>query len=252
MPRLYRMEPRIFGVATAIVTHNTDPEARGRIRVRYPWLREENESGWARLAVPYAGDRRGFYLLPEVGDEVLVAFEEGDPGRPVIVGSLWSGRDALPCRQADKNPLKWFESRSGLKVICDDSEGAERILIRDAEDRRSIEIDMAGGKIRIAAAEGDVEIAAPRGRVDIRCETFGLACSKKAEATIETDLSIRAKGSLSAEGKQALQAETQGRMIQSGRTFEARGAASAILRGNRVEVRGDALLRQKAPLVQIN
>lgn len=252
MPRLARSEPRIFGVAAAIVTQNRDPEEKGRIRIRYPWLREENESGWARIALPYAGDGRGLYLLPEVGDEVVVAFEEGDPDRPVVVGSLWSGRDTPPCRPTEGNGLKWFESRRGLKVIFDDTEGSERILIRDGEDKRSVEIDMAGGKIRISAEEGDVEIAAPAGKLSLRCQEFSLSCSGKAGVTTDSDLTVESKGGIAVTGKKAIRAESQGRFTQSGRILDLCGAASLGIRGNQVEIRGDMAIRQKAPMVQIN
>ena len=252
MSRMYRMEPRIFGVASAVVIQNSDPDRRGRVRVRYPWLGEESESGWARVAVPYAGKERGCYIIPEVGDEVVIAFEEGDPDRPVVIGSVWSGSKELPCEPPDTNSLKWVESRSGFKVICEDAKGAERLILRDGSDRRWIEIDAARGKIRIVADEGDIEISAPKGRVSIECKEFELTCSRNARANVEGDLSISSRGSATVEAKRSLSCKSQGQILQSGRSLEARGATALILRGNRVEIQADTLLRQKAPLVKIN
>jgi hypothetical protein len=79
-------------VATAVVVDIVDPEAAGRIKVRFPWLRDDAEM-WARVALPLGGNRTGLWALPEVGDEVLVAFEHGDLRRPVVLGSLWNGQD---------------------------------------------------------------------------------------------------------------------------------------------------------------
>ncbi|MCZ6602452.1 MAG: phage baseplate assembly protein V [Planctomycetota bacterium] len=252
MQRLSRSAPRVFGVTTAIVTHNSDPDAKGRVRLRYPWLGEENESGWARVVVPYAGDGRGCYVVPEIGDAVIVAFEGGDPDRPVVVGSVWSGRDVLPCEPDDRNSIKCFRSKSGMQVIWDDREGAEKILIQDREALRSIEIDMGGGKIRIAAEDGDVEIAAPDGRVAISCRDLSIIC--KGEAVVESDsgISLATKGNLSIRSRRNVDVKSQGSLILSGRNLEARGAASMSLRGGRVDLKADSVLKEQAPLVQIN
>ncbi len=91
-----KQKERIYGVAIGIVTNNRDPEKLGRVKVRFPWLSDVNESAWARLCSPLAGKGRGFYYLPEIDDEVLVAFEFGDINRPVILGSLWRGENIPP------------------------------------------------------------------------------------------------------------------------------------------------------------
>jgi uncharacterized protein involved in type VI secretion and phage assembly len=84
---------RIFGVVVGLVTNNQDPDGLGRVKVKFPWLSDMAESFWARVASPMAGKQRGIYVLPEVDDEVLVAFEHGDVRRPYVLGSLWNGSD---------------------------------------------------------------------------------------------------------------------------------------------------------------
>ena len=86
---------REFGasVVVGIVTQNDDPQKMGRVRVKYPELGDEIESWWARMAAPGAGKERGQLMLPQVGDEVLVAFEHGDVQHPYVLGSLWNGHD---------------------------------------------------------------------------------------------------------------------------------------------------------------
>ena len=82
---------RMHGVGIAIVTNVDDPEKRARIKVKMPWFSENDESDWARLCAPVSGPDRGMLFVPEVGDEVLVAFEHGDMRMPIIVGGLWNG-----------------------------------------------------------------------------------------------------------------------------------------------------------------
>ncbi len=78
------------GLARALVVDVRDPEAAGRIKVKFPWLPGEVET-WARVTLPLGGNRTGLWALPEVGDQVVVGFEHGDVRRPIIVGSLWDG-----------------------------------------------------------------------------------------------------------------------------------------------------------------
>src|SRR5205807_6859560 len=83
------------GVLVAIVTNNKDADIGGRVKVKYPWLGDE-ESHWARLITPMAGSGRGMYFLPEVGDEVIVALEHGDINHAYVVGGVWNGQDKPP------------------------------------------------------------------------------------------------------------------------------------------------------------
>ena len=88
-----------YGVYTALVTDIVDPDGQGRVRVKLPWSPDSEGSAyeaWARLATMMAGNDRGSWFIPDVEDEVLVAFEAGDPRRPYVVGALWNGQDAPP------------------------------------------------------------------------------------------------------------------------------------------------------------
>ena len=79
---------KIFGVVVGIVTNNEDPEKLGRVKVRFPWLSDDNESHWARIATLRARLNVGTWFLPDVDDEVLVAFEHGDVRFPHVLGDL--------------------------------------------------------------------------------------------------------------------------------------------------------------------
>src|SRR4051794_30031887 len=84
-----------YGVYPAVVTDLADPDSQGRVKVRLPWSPDPGGSSyevWARLAVPLAGNNRGTWFVPDKNDEVLVAFEGGQPRRPYVVGCLWNGQ----------------------------------------------------------------------------------------------------------------------------------------------------------------
>ena len=81
---------RVTGVVVGVVTNNQDPDGLGRVKVKFPWLSDADESSWARIAAPMAGKERGLYFLPEVDDEVLVIFEHGDLRFPFVPGALWN------------------------------------------------------------------------------------------------------------------------------------------------------------------
>src|SRR5690242_18368855 len=84
------------GVIPGLVQNLDDPQGMGRIQVHFPRMPGENRSFWASVAAPMAGKDRGFFFQPETNDEVLVAFEEGDPQHPYVVGFLWNGADLPP------------------------------------------------------------------------------------------------------------------------------------------------------------
>ena len=105
---------RISGVVVGVVTNTQDPAGLGRVKVKFPWLSDSEESFWARVATPMAGKGRGFYFLPEVEDEVLMAFEHGDARFPYVLGALWNGQDKPPESNEDgKNNIRSIKSRSG-------------------------------------------------------------------------------------------------------------------------------------------
>lgn len=124
---------RIHGVAIGLVTSTRDPEGLGRVKVKLPWLSDETETDWVRLASPYAGAERGVQFLPEVDDEVVLAFEHGDVNFPVVIGAVWNTEQKPPdANPAGKNNVKVIRSRSGHEISFNDDEetGAEKIEVR--------------------------------------------------------------------------------------------------------------------------
>jgi uncharacterized protein involved in type VI secretion and phage assembly len=194
-------ESRFFGVAFAIVTNNKDPDGLGRVKVKLPWMAEEVESDWARVVTPMAGAQRGLYFLPEVDDEVLVAFEHGSPASPYVLGALWNGKDKPPETNEDgKNDVRTIKSRSGHLIRFTDSDGEERIQIVDKSGKNSILISSKDNTITVSA-EADVTIRSEQGK--LKLSGNGVEITSQAEIKVEAsqDMDLKAEGQLNVKGK---------------------------------------------------
>jgi uncharacterized protein involved in type VI secretion and phage assembly len=184
---------RIYGVVVGIVTSNSqDPEDLGRIKVRFPWLSDQDESAWARVATPMAGKERGCYFLPEVNDEVLVAFEHGDPRFPCVLGALWNGQDTPPAKNDDgHNNVRLIKSRSGHVVRLVDEAGKEKIEIVDKTGKNSIVFDAQANTVTITA-DKDIVLSAAQGTIKLDAQKIELKSA--ADAKVEAGADLKLKG----------------------------------------------------------
>ncbi len=120
------------GVVVGKVANNVDPRGRGQVKVTFPWFSDKTESAWARCVTLMAGKGRGAYFLPDVGDEVLVAFQHGDFSKPVVLGGLWNGVDRPPVTYVDPfNSIRMIKTKAGHTITLDDTIGQEKITIND-------------------------------------------------------------------------------------------------------------------------
>lgn len=161
---------RLYGVYPALVTDVQDPDRQGRVQVRLPFV-DENDGGgalaWARLATLMAGKGRGTWFIPEVDDEVLVAFTAGDPRRPVVIGALWNGVDDPPETMDAGNDLRSITSRSGHRLTFDDSAGAEKVELRTQGGLTLTLDDAGGGTVTLSHANGAQIVIDSAGNVEI-------------------------------------------------------------------------------------
>jgi uncharacterized protein involved in type VI secretion and phage assembly len=158
---------RFYGVAIGIVTDNRDPAGLGRVKASLPWLADDAETDWASVVTPMAGAGKGMYFLPETGDEVLVAFEHGDPAAPYVLGSLWNGKDLPPESNSNgNNDVRVIRSRNGNMIRLSDAKGDEKIEITDASAKNTIVISTKDNSITITAAS-DVTIKSGNGKLTL-------------------------------------------------------------------------------------
>src|SRR5689334_17708104 len=178
------------GILVGIVTDLDDPDNLGRVRVRFPYLGDKLIY-WAKGSPPTPGKNRGFFFRPEKEDELLIAFEMGDPRRPYVLGALWSKVDPPPADDGKKTENNWrfIQSRSGNIFKFDDTDGSERIEIIGKKTK--ITLDSSGDKIEIVCDTGNIEIKAPAGKLqlDARDVEVKASASMKLEATGEMTIS---------------------------------------------------------------
>jgi uncharacterized protein involved in type VI secretion and phage assembly len=168
----------LYGVYPAIVTDNKDPEQMARVKVRLPWAPDPSGAqaeGWARIATLMAGNNRGSWFMPEVNDEVLVAFEAGDPRHPYVVGALWNGRDTPPATMDSKgeNNTKVLRSRNGITVVMNDTAGSEQLILETP----------GGQRITLKDGPGALEIRDSNGNAVV-LQTSGITVTAAASLTV--------------------------------------------------------------------
>lgn len=170
-------DPRFYGVYPAQVVDNADPDEQGRVKIRHTWMQageEQTYEAWARLATLMAGDNRGSWFIPDVDDEVLVAFEAGDPRRPYVVGALWNGQDALPETLDANNSRKTLRSRSGLRITLDDTPGQETLTL----------VTPGGQTVVLKDGPGEIEITDSNGS-RVTMEPLGVTVTAAVKVTIQ-------------------------------------------------------------------
>jgi uncharacterized protein involved in type VI secretion and phage assembly len=187
-------ENRHFGgVTLGQVVNNVDETGRGRVQVRIAW--HGDVQLWARVAVLVAGDSRGTFFIPQVGDEVLVAFESGDLNSPYVIGSLWNGLDSPPTTDPqDAVNKQMIRTRTGHQIAIDDSVG-------------EITITSAGGQ-----------------KIVVDAEKVEMTAGSNARITLDTTGQITLKSS------QGITLDAPTVSIQ-GTTLDLKGKSSASLNG---------------------
>lgn len=163
-------QERFYGVAVGIVADIIDPLGQGRVKVRLPWFNESESTGWARIASLSAGNNYGHYFVPQVDEEVLVAFEHGDIEQPYIIGRLWNLQEMPPefTPLLGKSHIRTFV---GHDIVLDDL-------------TQSIEITTSTSQ-RLTMDPLKIELSNLAGTVTITLDNSTQTISLQAAASIE-------------------------------------------------------------------
>jgi uncharacterized protein involved in type VI secretion and phage assembly len=199
---------RIYGVVVGVVTNNDQgEEGLGRVKVKFPWLEEEVESTSARLVSPMAGGDRGLVFIPDVGDEVLVAFDHGDVRAPYIIGALWNGVDKLPAekRGDDENHRRLIKSRSRHMIMLDDTPGSEKIEITASAGHLKITIDSSHNTMTLQVdgdqAAGTIELLALGGKIRLDAKSVEIHSSDATTIKADSSMNVQATSTMVIKGQ---------------------------------------------------
>jgi phage protein D len=233
------------GVVIGQVSDNRDPEKLGRVRLTFPWLNDDFVSDWARTVQPGAGKNRGAVIVPEVGDEVLVAFEQGSFQRPYVLGGLHNGVDTLPkgdveLVDASSGAIdrRAFVSRTGHALeMLEAASGAQGIKIRTGDGKLFLDLDQKQTKITVHS-DGTVTVEAKKG-VTVDAGTGSLRL-------VGQDVAIEAKTGVKVDGGAGeVKVNSSTAVSVQGATVSLNGSAST-------EVKGGATCSIQAAIVRIN
>jgi type VI secretion system secreted protein VgrG len=168
-----------------------DEESLGRVRVQFPWqtIGEDNseQTPWVRVSSPYTGGDKGFYVIPEVGDQVLVDFENSDPAKPYVVGGFYHGKAKPSFFDPENNQKAVIQTRAGNKILIDDKGGSEKITIANPS-KNTITIDASGPSISISSSGGKIFLSSDE--ITLDAKNIKLNGSEKIEITAGQDLKM--------------------------------------------------------------
>ena len=232
------------GVVIAVVTDVNDPEKRGRVKIKFPWLSDDYVSDWARVVCQGAGKERGWIAMPEVDDEVLIGFELQDFDRPVVLGGLYNGVDTMPTGPNDLIDSgsgainrRSLVSRLGHRIDLLDQDGSqEGVRVATKDDKLSIFIDKTNTTITVKA-DGTVLIEGSKGiTLDAKDSDLTMkAKSVKVNATngVQMDggtgaVQMKSNGSVSVEGMSV--------SVKAQTTAELKGGAMTTITGALVKI----------------
>jgi len=211
------------GVVTGIVTNADDPNSWGRVKVKFSWMSDEDESQWARVIGIGAGKDCGLCTIPAVNDEVLVAFYHGDFNQPLILGSLWNGQDTVPAQvsaapEGEKPLVRTWTSRTGHRIATYDNADNKVEIVTNAG--RSVTLDDANGFIEIQGKGGQLKLT-----LDDNSSTIKIESSTKIEL----------------ESGQLISLNAPDLKIESGGNISMKGSGQVEIEGGMVAVKGNVI-----------
>ncbi len=211
-PEKKTSRPSLTNLQSGVVTSLDDPDGLGRIKVKIPAL--GTETLFVRYASPHAGDGHGWMSRPEIDDEVLVGYENGNPDLPIALASLYSGTDNLPAATDDKNEIKVFLTRGGNEIKLTDKDGEEEISISTKDGKNQIVLNMKTPSVSIKS-EGDISIEST-GDLSIKGKNVKIESDAKTEIKSGADTNIEAGANLKAKATANLNAEASAQCVIKG------------------------------------
>lgn len=174
---LHRSPAWLHASYLAIVVSLDDPEQMNRVQVRlvaFDDCTNQDAPLWARVVCPFAGNNRGAFLMPDVDDEVLVVFHNGDPSYPLVLGGLWNGSSTSPADlSGGRNRYKVIRSKNGVKLTLDDQQGQESFVVETP----------GGQKITLKDGPGSIVIEDANGN-SVKLEPSGITITAAAKVTV--------------------------------------------------------------------
>jgi len=183
------------GVYTGFVTDNKDPDNLGRVKVKVPVIDDQKEIGWSRVSTWMGGKDRGSLFIPEVGDEVIIAFLLGDIRSPMVIGSLWNNIEKPPEGKNDANDIRKIKTRAGHEIIFDDKSKEGGITVKTSSGQKLV-FDEKKNVVELSGKDAQQKILmnGNTGNITISNENTKITMDKNGPIKIEANSDITIKG----------------------------------------------------------
>ncbi len=256
-PRNHAIRLPIAQPELAKVIDNKDPLNLGRIKVKFYWSNaNEAKSNWLRMTTPYTGGSKGMLWVPEIGDQVVIGYEQNSSDFPVVLGSVYPKDNGGAKYTNTDNLQKVIRTKGGNKIAFKDKGGDQEIYITNANKKgTSLHISFKGNGVIMLKTAGDIVLEAGN---DIKMKAgnnFSIEATK-GDVTIDAKMgNIKAKAMQNIEGKATKNIELKATMnaeLSANIKVDVKGSVSAKLSGAKTDVEGQAMVSVQAPLVKIN
>ena len=252
----------------AEVVANNDPKKQGRVQVRFFWQKMlAEQTPWIRVQTPDAGvltdksGNRGFQFIPEVGDQVMVSYEGGNPHRPYVSGSMYHGKNAKEV----SNNIRSITTKSGSTIVFDDTDRAEKITIKDKKGNtitfdskdKSLSlqspetINISAKNVKINAQE-NVEITAEKDIITHSKSETVINSEVDIDLVSQKNISLQSEERMTLRSDNTLAIEAQNKATLRADTTLLQGDSLTELSGERIKLKGESLAELMAQLVKIN
>jgi len=226
---------------SAIVIDNKDPEGLKRLKVQFTWQKSSGEvTPWIRMVTPHAGNEKGFYFVPEIGEEVMIDFEGGNAEKPFIIGTRFNSQQKSSFYDKDNN-IKAIQSRSGHLIKLDDKNGNETITITDKKGNQIL-IDTENENITVSALETmtfnaknmvmnvgeNIQVNAGKNISASAGENISESAGQSINSNAGANIGLTAQSSFSATGSQ---------------TAALKGGSGVSIGGNNISVNGGSSIK---------
>lgn len=256
-PRNHSIRIPIAQPELAKVVENKDPMNLGRIKVKFYWSNaNEAKSNWLRMTTPYTGGSKGMLWVPEIGDQVVIGYEQNHGDFPVVLGSVYPKDNAGAKYTNTDNLQKFIRTKGGNKIGFKDKGGEQEVYITNANKKgTSLHISFkSNGEITLKTA-GNIVLEAGN---DIKMKAgnnFSIEATKGDITISAKTKNIKASATQNIEAKATKDIDLQATMnaeLSANMTAEVKGSLSAKLKGAMTDVEGQTMINIQAPLVKIN
>lgn len=240
---------RAPGFVQGTVVENNNTKFKGMVKVEFTvWEKGKNMCEWVRLMSPYTGKDYGTYVVPEIGEIVLIGFIGGSLKRPFLLGSLYpSGADIINNNFNDKNFMKRITTKGGTDVLVNDEDGKQKLTvttkkgsvieiddeneackISDKDGKNSLVLNYKDGEVTVTA---DKKISLKAGKAEITMDGSGGSIDVKADK-----INLEGSNQVSIAGKSALKMEGASVEMKGQSAIKVQSSAQLVLKGSMTQI----------------